>query len=129
MTLSLKATDALLRALTYIHEHPEEWDQECWIRYESCGTAACVAGHLVLQHPAYPPKIYSDGEVDPEHVRDASGRTIHVAEAARWILLEDSTDPDADGETVDNLFNGINSEEDLWDYASELSPIPLRRPS
>ena len=34
--------ELLDKALAYIDEHPEEWDQSTW----DCGTAACIAGHM-----------------------------------------------------------------------------------
>jgi hypothetical protein len=36
--------ELLERTLTYIRDHPEEWDQGHWI----CNTTACFAGHAIL---------------------------------------------------------------------------------
>jgi hypothetical protein len=33
---------------------PSEWDQRFWIREESCGTVACVAGHIALNNGGKP---------------------------------------------------------------------------
>lgn len=36
--------------ISYIEQHPEEWDQKEW-----CGTACCLAGHAYLCSKGRPP--------------------------------------------------------------------------
>jgi hypothetical protein len=41
--------DRLEGALRHIQAHPGEWDQSDWLTVTECGTAACLAGHVVLR--------------------------------------------------------------------------------
>jgi hypothetical protein len=41
----------LQRALDQITNDPGQWDQSLWIGRNDCGTACCVAGRIVLNHP------------------------------------------------------------------------------
>jgi hypothetical protein len=144
MTLSVAATQKLVQALRYIHEHPEEWDQGDWIHFvdskgaerygttsvtaaASCGTAACVAGRIALQDPGYRPWV-DDGFVYPSRTVDSTGNVVHVSFFAAYLLIEDSTDRKRDNILIDELFSASNNEADLWTIAQELSPYPLQAP-
>lgn len=41
--------ERLNRALAHIEAHPEQHDQGVWLRKVDCGTAACLAGWVVIQ--------------------------------------------------------------------------------
>lgn len=142
MTLSVAATDRLVAALTYIHNHPEEWDQSDWVYFikdgrafygniperaaATCDTAACVAGRIALQSGAS--NVVDNGYVVPARFVDSNGHALHAATLATQLLLDGSDDPKYDAELIDQLFNADNDEGDLWHYARRLAAYPLQVP-
>lgn len=40
--------ELLEKVMHHILDHPEEHDQTMWFRKNTCGTAACFAGHVAL---------------------------------------------------------------------------------
>jgi hypothetical protein len=149
VTLSAKATDALIDALNYIHEHPEEWYQGSWIQFvkdnrligtyvkveeaPSCGTAACLAGRVVLQRPEF--KLTSTWEFSWNKETYLSldrvfyrGSEWLVQDAVTDFLLQGSTRPYVDKEYLGNAFYSENTEGDLWYWANKLADRELTPP-
>lgn len=97
-----KPNVALLEeTLTYIRDHPEEWDQTKWV----CGTAACFAGRAALLSGHTVPQTHTT------HVTDMVGwfrtdgdeRVGEVAERELGITFDQAED----------LFNATNTMDDL----------------
>lgn len=121
----------LQKALDHIEQHPEEWRQGVWgmaTSLNSCGTVACLAGHISLLD-GWTPVYDEDGSTTaPDRFghewfgvkRD--GQIANVSYAAEMAL-------DA-AASIGNryLFAGDNSREDLWRIANELTGGQLTLP-
>lgn len=47
MVVIMERNEVLIdKVLTYLKEHPKEWEQGSWVT--DCGTQACFAGHAML---------------------------------------------------------------------------------
>lgn len=144
MTLASDKVNTIVRALWYIHDHPKEWDQGCWIAYSwefdgqlyveemvsddirssgSCGTVACLAGRIALQQPEFRTDLRDefDSSLIDGSLVEYKGVPYYVSTAVFKFLLEGSTAPNDDGELLDRLFKAFNSESDLWYIAGLLS--------
>lgn len=154
MTLAPEKVAAIVQALEYIHEHPEEWDQFEWVAYRytrdgdtrlgtyyaapvemvqtgACGTVACLAGRIALQQPEFEHRVseYTEGRVVVGSRVWYGGEQRFVSEAVREFLLEGSTDRENDRYVVGSLFGGANNQDDLWHLAGELAGGPLTAPA
>jgi hypothetical protein len=148
MTLAPDKMGAIIQALEYIHEHPEEWNQAEWrawvypqeefvtarvpIGYASsgsCGTVACLAGRISIQQPEFElaPSLEYPGFYEGSVVR-YRGENQHVSYAVSSFLTEGSSDPDSDAFLVRRLFYATNSENNLWYFASQLTDEDLTPP-
>lgn len=110
------------RALAYIEAHPDEHNQRTWLKAASCGTAACLAGHVVMQeHPDGRPSprgaYLSEGAWAYDFWELFDGTDIPVShEAARLLGLDE--------EQADSLFNGSNTVDDLKRMRGMLADDP-----
>jgi hypothetical protein len=121
--------EALNAAIAHIEKNPEEWRQDSWF-YQGdggCGTAACLAGTVVLQ-AGWKPTAWStagDGSrSSAEAVRD--GEHQDVEEIAMEILCGDRSawkDPDytPDEQTCQDLFEARNSLDDIKTIRDEIA--------
>lgn len=125
----------LQKALDHIEQHPEEWRQGSWgmaTSLNSCGTAACLAGHIVLID-GWTPIYDEEGSPTPSdrfgHEWEAvnkDGRIEPVSEAAREALGVESVH--VEGLPHSYLFAGDNKREDLWRIANLLTDGQLTLP-
>lgn len=148
MTLAPSKINAIVTALEYIHEHPDEWNQGEWMAFlppgreytttlipvevftaGSCGTVACLAGHIALRQPEFTqvPSHDIPGYIDGVHVT-YKGEYLYVSNAVTDYLLEGSTDPEDDREGIEALFVGSNTEHELWFLAQQLTEKVLTPP-
>lgn len=108
------------RALAYIEAHPDEHNQRVWLKAASCGTTACLAGHVVMQeHPDGHPSgvYYHEGGHAYDFWLVPGGMQLPVAqEAARLLGLDE--------EQADSLFCGSNTLDDLKRMRDMLADDP-----
>lgn len=97
---------------------PSEWDQESWFRKTSCGTAACMAGKVVLDDGGVP-SINDSGYGWLATMPD--GRRMWADDYATEALDL----PDDDGDE-DHLFAGENSLDDVLRIIADLTGVDLR---
>lgn len=90
-------------AMKHIHEFPEEHQQEVWAQRSACGTAACLAGRVVLQAGA---EIMWDSNFLVSLCVTPSGERRHISQYARELLGIGQFEAEA-------LFDHMNSVEDL----------------
>jgi hypothetical protein len=84
--------ERLDRALAYIEAHPEQHNQGVWLSSPvpkvDCGTAACLAGWVMLQE--YPEAVFEQDRYDhgPTYskVREPYGEQMDVEATARKLL-------------------------------------------
>lgn len=123
--------DLLRKVLTYITEHPEEWEQANWAVRTDCGTACCVAGHAVAMS-GYKFRWSSSWSTVPSvafSVFDADGRVGYIADVAAELLGLDWRDIDQYENGVYLLFDVHNTLDDLWRIAGELTDGQIQRPA
>lgn len=74
--------------LDYIEAHPEEWDQETYIKKRDCGTVYCVAGFAVVRKYHH---IDEWGMGVWDQAKDILGLNTDQATwlFARWNTLDD----------------------------------------
>lgn len=92
-----EAADLLDKALTNIDNNPDSWDQGTW----HCGTAACLAGHIVAVH---------------RHTSIEKAPITDGGEAAKLLGLSDESHP---------IFAGTNNRVALDVWRSVLTGRPL----
>lgn len=113
----------LQKALDHIEQHPEEWRQAVWgmaTSLNSCGTVACLAGHIALMDGWTP--TYDERVGDEWFGVKRDGHITSVSHAAGRAL---GVDPVVGN---DYLFAGNNTREDLWRIANELTGGQLTLP-
>lgn len=94
--------DELDRNVTFIEDHPEQHNQRMW----TCGTGACLAGHIALNNDYEVVHSPATHTVINGLVRDQQGDLHEVASLARTLL-------DATRAEADLLFAGGNTAETL----------------
>lgn len=109
----------LVRALHHIELHPEQWDQQEWF----CGTAACLAGHICLQHGWQP----VDGSEEATGARMVAKGNLADDVAARACIIAGITAAEGyylfrSDRTMDDLRTAIHNIDNdraivpwLWD--------------
>lgn len=127
--------DALRRELEFVTDHPERWEQSCWLTVEdeptvepgrdwTCGTSACLAGWTAL-HADHVPRVidYGDGDLEfaDDEVVAPSGEVFFVRDVAVRVLGLNRAAATA-------LFDASNNLRDLWEYARVLSGGELTPP-
>ena len=120
--------DRLEGALRHIQDHPGQWKQDDWLTPTECGTAACLAGHVVLRE-GYRVKVapwYFDatGEyqtVPQVLVDDRWMPSSIVSELAQDLLGLDSY-------RVALLFASSNTLPEMWLALEEISGGTRRAP-
>lgn len=110
--------DLLRKTLSYIEEHPSEWDQQRWV----CDTVACFAGRACLLSD-YEPCEFSGQLIvahkgdDPDDLETGwvrrGGQMYSVESAARNLL-------GLDEQQADKLFAMDNDLDDLREIVSDL---------
>jgi hypothetical protein len=113
--------DLLRRVLTYITEHPDEHDQAVWAARRDCGTACCVAGHVVVMSG-----YELDWSFDDEVTCDVVGLDDTIGTLAARLLNLTGAD---DADTASFLFAALNTLDDLWRIAAELTDGRVSRPT
>lgn len=117
--------DLLRRVLEHITAHPEEHDQARWAVRTDCGTAYCVAGHIVVMSGWQ--VDWSDGMAirtdEMTHTCGVVGTDKTIASVAAELLGVER------GECDDGLFYGGNELDDLWRIAAELTDGRVSRPT
>lgn len=98
--------DLLRRTMTYIEEHPKEWDQDTWAAKTVCGTAFCFAGHAVRL--AGHKIVFLPGDDTATHIAD--GRMIEDAAIEELGLRKYQ---------ADELFSGGNTLDELRSFVTE----------
>lgn len=120
----------LQKALDHIEAYPEEWDQDTWGTRSSCGTTACLAGHIALLTGWEPGNAHTTpdlpgGEEWSIVVKD--GRYVPVSEVALEELgVPAGRDP---SDQVRNLFDSTNTRFDLWSLGHILTNGQLTLPA
>ena len=69
------------RALDYIKSHPEKWDQDNY-----CGTACCIAGHVVLLEDGEFP-VGRDGKPSEWHTRERAAKILKLTSKDDYDLV------------------------------------------
>ena len=103
-------------SLAFIEAHPEQWNQGAWAMKTDCGTAYCMAGHIVAQIGGRMDVENSTVEVAslPASVRPRFRlEHVQISAAARAIagMSED---------TAERLFSGGNDLDDLRELVDEI---------
>lgn len=99
--------DELDRNVTFIEDHPELHNQAVW----TCGTGACLAGHIVLNN-GY--TLYlRDGDDLGARVLNPQGEAVIVSREARRIL-------GASREETNLLFYSTNTVKTLREMTKDL---------
>lgn len=115
---------ALLReALAHITDHPERWDQAVWLQRWPCGTAGCLAGHVVLLSPYADP--FWEGvtpNYDSAWRATLRGEVLDVDLVAQELLGIDRWDRE-------RLFDPDNSLPWLWELAWEITDGEIEIPT
>jgi hypothetical protein len=119
-TLGPVDVPVLRKALEHITAHPEEWNQEEWIRTDSCGTVCCLAGTVAMQ-AGYKPFFVSDFGSTAYMVTSPEGEGRFVRSAARELM-------NLDEENSQLLFSGGNSLSTLWTMASTMTNGEIQVP-
>lgn len=140
----VKNIPLLQKALDHIEAHPEEWDQRHWGLSTSCGTVACLAGHITLAD-GWTPVL--DKDITDQHGNKAWAGVFKEGESHRWV------DPDTQQpyEVVDQvamdvlgieeadwagwigsgkgyLFGSEQAREDVWRIANAMTGGQLTLP-
>jgi hypothetical protein len=82
---------ALLEALKYARNHPDNWDQRSFRKDTQCGTTYCIAGFKTFAIDGLPPVKHSEIDdylsdfpgVIPDVARTPVGEIVSVPEYAR----------------------------------------------
>ena len=140
----VKNVPLLQKALDHIEAHPEEWDQHHWGLKTSCGTVACLAGHITLADGWTPvldedstddygnrawAGIFKEGE-DHRYVDPATQQPYETVEqVALDVLGIDLTDWSMwIGSGNGYLFGGQHDREDVWRIANAMTGGQLTLP-
>jgi hypothetical protein len=125
------------RTLDHIHTHPEQHDQEFWMRVSqrpssegpqvvTCGTAACFAGWATLLAGYVPYSRIGDGQWPVEVVpTTASGRKA-LPEVVSFVAIKVLGISDAE---ADILFRASNTVSFLWHFSQLLCNGDLTLPA
>lgn len=97
--------ERLDRALAYIEAHPEQHDQGVWLKKVDCGTAACLAGWVVVQE--YPQAGFVKTAYDYGDRFSMVG--INPQDEPVYVHLTATELLDINGEQADELFNEFNT--------------------
>jgi hypothetical protein len=98
--------EKLDEAIAYIEKHPEQHDQATWFRRYTCGSTACLAGHVAIL----------DGWtlIDGHGMAEKAGVLRHVADVAEAVL-------DLDDLEVDRLFYAADALADIKRYRDRIA--------
>lgn len=116
--------DLLRDRLEYVTAHPEEHDQGWWGVKRGCGTAYCIAGHVVIARGyelewGEMSDIGPDGEYYAEIVRGTYHSISYIAQRELGLNAAQAV----------ALFAGINSLWKLWHLAEEFTNGAITMPA
>lgn len=105
-------------ALAYIEAHPEEHDQDSWIRRApDCGTTACIAGTLAQLAGGVP--VW-----DPDYDDDEHADTVRLPDGVERVISRFATEllgVEIEGEIADDLFYGADNLAELRDVRNRIA--------
>lgn len=92
-TMTPDQLDLLGRALRYIEDHPEQWDQRAWGYRNDCGTSGCLAGWVImLDDPEQQPPVYSryqDWVINGELPGVAAAKLLGLSDEQESLLFDE----------------------------------------
>lgn len=126
--------EKLDEAIAYIEAHPEQWRQEDWFHRgdDGCGTAACIAGTVVLLDGWTPANWTLRGTGDEiTSTCEKDGFEREVDELAMDILCTNRStwsdeDMTEDEWRVERMFAATNSIEDIKRIRDEIAASEIK---
>lgn len=143
--LTAEAVATLQQVLDFLTEHPEQHEQQTWLKkvptlessdLAACGTVGCLAGHLSLIGHTIPDSAWEPFYTyarDGDQLRywvirfDQFPVTTAAEEALGLSYVQNPDAVEARG-LLDRMFEGDRTIRQLWELGNELTDGRLRIP-